>query len=151
MGEENLGVNPFCNTLEIHVRTVSMPNQFVRSGDYILNNIVGLETTPITKVFATADRRKIIEGLSGTSSRIWLKVMYSLEHGKDFVKIDTRSYMKAMGIKSELTFRNALKELVRYGLLALTTKRGFYWINPDFIFQGDRIKKYPNNVKSSGQ
>jgi hypothetical protein len=44
-------------------------------------------------------------------------------------------------------YKKALEELVRYALLAQTVIQGVYWFNPDFFFRGDRLKKYPKNIK----
>jgi len=146
--DSNLGVNPFCTSLEIQVRKVST-RQYVKDEEHgiMVNNIVLLETTPITKLYATAERRDLVKVLSGTSSKLLLLVMYNLEPGCDHIRIIRKNYMQSLSVKSEITFRTALNELIRYGMLSPTVKQEVYWINPDFFFQGNRVKKYPNHRK----
>ena len=54
--------------------------------------------------------------------------------------------MQEVGIKAINTYNEAIKELIRYGLIKDTKAVDTFWINPEFIFNGNRVKKYPKNV-----
>lgn len=40
---------------------------------------------------------------------------------------------------SEATFNRGMKELVEKGFVAATPSVGWYWINPDYLWNGDRL------------
>lgn len=51
---------------------------------------------------------------------------------------------------SESTYMRGMKELINKGFLAATPHVGMYWLNPDFIWNGDRlafVKQYYKNDK----
>ncbi|EFG0391728.1 hypothetical protein [Escherichia coli] len=37
------------------------------------------------------------------------------------------------------TFKRGLGELVKSQILAMNKRKGFYYINPNFVFNGDRV------------
>ena len=49
------------------------------------------------------------------------------------------------------TFRRGLSELTKAQILAKTQRKGFYWINPDFAFNGDRISFVNTIVMEKGR
>lgn len=49
------------------------------------------------------------------------------------------------------TFRRGLSELTKAQILAKTKRKGFYWINPDFAFNGDRISFVNTIVMEKGR
>jgi hypothetical protein len=55
--------------------------------------------------------------------------------------------MQENKISSLNTYKDAIKELIKYGFVNSTTVQDVYWINPEFFFKGDRLKKYSSNVK----
>ena len=53
--------------------------------------------------------------------------------------IDTHVNTKKTLKLSQATFQKGLAELVKSKIIAKTIRRSFYWINPNFVFNGDRI------------
>lgn len=64
--------------------------------------------------------------------------------GRDLVLLDSYTLEEFLKIHPELsmslpTFKRGLAELVKSQILAMNTRKGFYFINPNFIFNGDRV------------
>ena len=144
--ENTLGINPFIYTLEIPVRTVET-NSYELDEGVLLPKQVQLEKTDYTKVFISSERRQIISNLSDKALRLYLWIIYELEPGKDYLWINHNRYMAEQNIKSINTYKSSVEELMRYGMLAMTVKKNVYWINPDFMFNGNRLTKYRKQIK----
>ena len=67
--------------------------------------------------------------------------------GKDKIYLGYHQLDQAMTPMSEATFNRGLKELVEKQFLAATPAVSWYWLNPDFVWNGDRlsfVKAYRN-------
>lgn len=143
---EDLGYNPFLNSLQIPVRKIIDTKSYKLDEGVLINNQIKLEYTPFTKVFNTSEHRIIVNNLSDKSQRLYLWIIYEIEAGKDYLWVNIDRYMEEQNIKSINTVKNALQELVRYGILNMTVVKNVYWINPDFFFNGNRISKFKQNL-----
>lgn len=142
-----IGVNPFVNSLSIKVVRKYASNEYNKDEEgLITNKEFKLETKEYTKLFVGSEERKIISNLNDNAKALLLWIMYELETGKDYLWINRLRYMEENNIKSPNTFNTPLRELVRYGFITQTIIKDVYWINPEFMFNGNRIKKYPNNL-----
>lgn len=146
--DEMLGVNPFIQSLEIIVSAVPLKDVYEKAEDgIILRKEIALESIPYVKLYQTVDRREIVMNLSDKAQRLLLWIMFNLKPSKDYIYINTKRYMTKNNIKAPNTFINAKKELIRYGLISTTVIQQYYWINPDFFFNGSRINKFKKNLK----
>lgn len=144
--EKELGVNPFQYGLKVRVRTVEFEGQYKKEeGDWITVQ-ADVEYDSYCKVYSNAERRLIVNGLSLRSKELLLWLFFEIEYGRDYVWINKKRCMKELNIKSVNTFKQGLNGLIRYGFITPTLINDYYWINPDFFFKGDRIKKYFKNV-----
>lgn len=77
-----------------------------------------------------------------------IKTLFSigkkLQWNQDLIKISLKAYSEQLGM-SQASVANGLNILIDNGFLC-KYKRGYYWINPQVFFYGDRIKTYPNNL-----
>lgn len=145
--DELLGINPFATSLIIPIKLLKLKSIYERaSEDVIIEKEANLEAIPFIKLFQTSERRIIINNFSDRSQRLFIWLMFETTTGKDYVIINKERYMKENCVKAVNTISNAIKELLRYGIIANTYIKDVYWINPDFFFNGSRIKKYPNNI-----
>lgn len=151
--ERFLGVNPFVKHLVIPINNITLKNQFKftgetdKEGNKLVDTItVKAEATGFTKLYITAENRKLISLITQRSKDLLLWIMYELEAGFDYVEINSKRYMKEAGIKSVNTYKEAIKDLIRYDIIARTRDDKVFWINPEYLFRGDRIKKFPNKV-----
>lgn len=144
--EKDLGINPFTETLKIEVRKLVVPHCYKREGDLFIPLTKQLEKATITKFYNTAESRLLINKLPLRSKELLLWVMHEIEYGKDWIQINKERYMLECCITAIDTYKNAVKELVKYKLLNITVVKDVYWINPSLYFKGDRVEKYPYNV-----
>lgn len=105
-----------------------------------------VEATPFVKLYVTSERRLIISKLSTASKELFLWIMLEVDAGKDALWINKERFMLENNTSLN-TYKKGMDELIRYAFLAYTVVREVYWINPDFFFRGDRVSKYPNNIK----
>lgn len=66
------------------------------------------------------------------------------EKGRDLVLLDRYTLETFLESHPDLevslpTFKRGLGELVKAQILAMNSRKGFYFINPNFMFNGDRV------------
>ena len=155
---ENLGINPFVagsfNIEAVKVRNkrkIADVTDLVANSDAVITEINEYNYTSILeketycKVFNRSTLRIHIGSLTTKARDLFLWIIYEKESGDDLIAINVDRYRLEFNV-SYNTYRAALDELIFQGILALTSVDRLYWINPLFIFSGNRIKKYPNNV-----
>ena len=145
--EESLGVNPFVQELVVRVCSfktgrVEENEEGIRDYEY-----AEMEYDSHTKVYTSVIDRQIINNLSPKAKDLYLFLIYSLNTGKDYFWFNKQRYMEELSIKSATTVYNSLTELIRYGIICYTIHKDVYWINPGFLYAGNRIKKYKNNLQ----
>jgi hypothetical protein len=67
-------------------------------------------------------------------------MLYCLRENKLVCHIDTQDFMDKYHISSRTTVWNCRKNLIDHTFIASTSSKGWYWINPKFIFRGYRTK-----------
>lgn len=142
-----LGVNPFASSLVIPVnkKMKKVLNKFKQEDEE--EHI--LEATKFVKVFDVSMNRANVNCLPLRCKELWLYIIHSMESGKDWIWIDRHSYMENMGIRSVNTFKKAIAVLgVDNGYIQKHGKlKDVYWINPIYLFKGNRIQKFPKNIR----
>jgi len=143
---KTLGINPFSISLEVKVKELELLNAYKKDGDEWMPVTNEVEDTAFTKMFITSERRIIVSNLSPAAKELYLWIMFEIDAGKDALWINKERYMLE-NHTSINTYKKALEDLIRYAIISQTVVQGVYWFNPDFFFRGDRIKKYPKNLK----
>lgn len=159
---DSLGQNPFTYSPEfiVKVREVEAEQEFVHR-DSIKEGVLTkapvkfkspyvVEQQIYTKIYRSKDLRKIEMGCSPRAVHLLRFIEYTINPGDDFIWINKDMYMSESDCTRN-TYQGAIDELMRYGLIYMTPYTDVYWINPQFLFCGNRIKKYPNNLKDSDQ
>lgn len=89
--------------------------------------------------------------LSAQGIKAFTVLMWAIQHkgiSKDEIYLDTHTredFIEAHGEQekplrlSQPTFARGLAELTKSQIIAKTVRQGVYWINPNFVFNGDRI------------
>lgn len=143
---KQLGVNPCSFPLIIPVNEIEFKGQYKKEGDMFVNVTKEVEATPYSKIYITAERRKLVASLSASAKELYLWLMYEVNVSEDALWINRDRFMEEN--KTSLnTYKKSVEELVRYAFIAYTVIKDVYWINPDFFFRGDRITKYPKNIR----
>lgn len=138
----NVGFNPFVESLRIKaVQVVVIGKQ---TGETLSDYIIEEEAS--TKLFRTNNAHQIIAELSDRAQRLMFYFIYSVRPNEDYVTINRKYYKRLNGIKSDTTVINAINELMMNGLIAKAVMKDTYFINPRFLFNGNRLKHYADNV-----
>jgi len=142
--EKQIGGNPFY----VNIPVVKRPTgKYYEDMDGIkLPEEVLQDSEPYTKIFVGKLNREIINKLPDRSKSMLLWILQELEAGRDYVYIPRKRYMEELEISSTTTVTNALAELGRVSFITPTVVKDIYWINPMFIFRGDRVKKYSKTI-----
>ena len=148
--ESQLGNNPFVKTLVIPVYTLVFEQQFKKDkdGDFLPVK-KKVDYNSIAKLYNSSSNRLHINQLPISSKELLLWIIFELEAGKDYIWINKKRYMEEVKIKSINTYKSAIAGLLHedFRLLKPTIIEDVYHINPEFFFCGDRVGKYPNNIK----
>lgn len=109
-----------------------------------------VDKTAFVKLFVNGV--KALKGLTGAGTKVfeilYLRVQESI--GKDQLWLTFPSLDQALTPMSEATFYRGMRELIDKAFLAESTTPGLYFLNPDYLWNGDRlafIQEY--RVKSS--
>lgn len=146
--EELLGISPFISSLTIPVNRIAYEGQYRIDKDGVRLKVYGnVERELSCKLYVSADRRRIMNMLSTRSKELFLWVMYEVERNKDYMWLNKKRYMEENEIGSINTYRTAVDELIRYGILCKTVVNDVFWINPAVFFGGNRVLKYPKKVE----
>ena len=132
-------------------------NPFV-DGDFeiVVNKIndgedeVNLERGSYSKVFRLVKNRDRVDGLSLNGKQLFLWMLYRIDYGNDWCLVDRSKYMEVHNLQSVNTYKAGVFDLVEKGVIAYTTIRDVFYINPKIFFAGSRAKKFPDKVRVYG-
>ena len=144
--EGTLSVNPFTYSLSIRVTKSTSLGKYKLSDSILLNDVYYYDRQQSTRLYHSRDNEEVISMLSPTSLRLFYFIANRMVKQRDWVQINKEYFMSKYGVKSINSFKDALKELQRYLVIVGTHYDTVYWVNPSFMFNGDRIKKYPSNL-----
>lgn len=154
-------VNPFIWDLQINVIRGREAEEFVskdsiHASDDTVNLREGYKTKEETytyyfdgeencKVFRNESAKTIIEGLSASQLQLFSYIILHLGRNRDRIRLEMERCCEELQF-GEKTFYRAVSALSRYAVIQ-RFKKNIYWINPAILFNGNRIKKYPEKVK----
>lgn len=95
---------------------------------------------------------KALAELSNSGTKVFeiLYIEVQQNIGKDTVYLSYTALHEAAGI-SRSTFSRGIKELIDKKFIAATQATSWYWINPDFIWNGDRLAFVKEYRRSSSK
>ena len=150
--------NPFVRDLVIKRKTKNIRISTLGSDDnIIINQSTGEVKGTHVSTYRHVDDAKFVKlfsqnialtfdltsaGIKGFNVLIFAVQFNALN--KDLVQLDSNTLSDFItqntGVKlSNATFNRGLRELVKAKIIAPYSSRGFYFINPSFCFNGDRI------------
>lgn len=98
-----------------------------------------VDKTAFVKLFINGV--KALKGLSGAGTKVfeilYMRVQESI--GKDQLWLTFPSLDQALTPMSEATFYRGMRELIEKGFIAESTTPGLYFLNPDYLWNGDRL------------
>lgn len=105
-----------------------------------------LEKADKISVYTNPIVRNILNKLSGSATKIFVWIQQSILYGEDSIQLSSKRFVREMGM-SPKTIVKAKKELIDNLIIAeMIDSSKVYWINPNILFKGSRIKKYPDKV-----
>lgn len=141
--------NPFM--MELTTKTKRVMN---KRGDMMLvNNETGeiqshvagfweaheVDNTKFVKLFIKGV--KALKELTGAGTKVF-EVLYLRIHdsiGKDQIYMSFNLVDQTMTPMSEATYTRGMRELIEKEFLAASPNIGLYWLNPSFVWNGDRL------------
>jgi hypothetical protein len=98
-----------------------------------------VDATKFVKLFIQGV--KAIKELTGAGTKVfevlYLKMQESI--GKDQIYMAFTSVDQTLTHMSQATYKRGIAELIEKGFLAATPSQGMYWLNPSFMWNGDRL------------
>lgn len=98
-----------------------------------------VDATKFVKLFVKGV--KALKELTSSGTKVfevlYLKVQATI--GKDTVYLSFNKVDQALTPMSSATYQRGLKELIEKGFLAATPDIGIFWLNPSFVWNGDRL------------
>ena len=150
--------NPFLEGMVVPVKNRAVRlNKLGKDDNILINNETGEHLGTHLTTYKKVDGEQFVKlftaniGLTFDLTAAGIKafgvVMWVVQHGaisKDEVPMDSftlKDFLENHTAKrlSIATFKRGLNELERAQILAKTLRKGRYFINPNFVFNGDRI------------
>lgn len=140
--------NPFMMDMQTKTRRVTNKRGDMmlvsNEGEY-MSNVAGfweaeeVDSTKFVKLFVKGV--KALKELTGAGTKVfevlYLRVQENI--GKDRVYMAFSTVDQALTPMSEATYTRGMRELVAKGFLAATPDQGIFWLNPSFVWNGDRL------------
>lgn len=140
-------------------KVINFPNKlYGNTSDLNINSVSHytlVDTEKFIKIYA--ETAGLWLNLSRPAQKVFSFIISHLERNKDTVMIDMAELSEHTGYTSQGPLYEAINELINKQLLARTTSDIIYYINPSFIFNGDRlllgelIEKMPDHDISEGE
>ena len=141
-------VNPFM--MEVQTKTRRVTNKrgdmmLVSNEGGVVSNVAGfweaeeVDATKFVKLFVKGV--KALKELTGAGTKVF-EVLYMRVQdniGKDQVFMAFSFVDQALTPMSNPTYDRGMRELIEKGFIAATPTQGWYWLNPSFVWNGDRL------------
>lgn len=150
--------NPFMTGVQVKTRRITNKrgNMMLVNADTgeVGANIAGfweteeVDATRFVKLFINGV--KALAELTNAGARVFEYLYLQVQEniGKDQIFL-SHLRMKQVKTISESTYTRGMRELLAKGFVAPTEIQGWFWVNPDYIWNGDRLDFYKRYTKVS--
>lgn len=144
-------INPFLYTWKLRVIKIKHSRNMVDAKHVNENEGIITEFTKEDVNYMIEEQKKaslyrlpyidnvMFTELDGNGRSLLLYIAYHIQRNQDYINLHTERTCKAMGI-SRPTLIKAIGQLIDIGVVSKRKKQSEYWVNPQFIFNGNRIK-----------
>lgn len=151
-------INPFLNDFKINTKDKQIKISCLGSDDNILvNQSTGETYGTHVSTYKKVDNDKFVKlftqnialtfDLTSAGIKAFNVLMFAVQKQaieKDIIALDSFTLddfiSQSYSLKLSLaTFKRGVSELVKSKIIAHQSRKGFYFINPNFVFNGDRI------------
>jgi len=147
-------MNPFLSQQRLKVLEIKQKKHFkstqhfekeVSSMDNILtfNNSYFIEQDKKVNLYKVGFVRNVMTNLSPSTMKLFLYIVYTLKENCDFISLPLNKTLKNINI-SKPTYYKCIAELMEIELLC-KKKREEYWVNPVYLFNGNKINFFKEN------
>ena len=141
--------NPFTNKLKLIYSelTINKAYQYTVEGFY-LPLTYKVEQAKKTSIYINPNNAKTLINLNLSALQLFMFIAFNLKSGQDVITINRKNFIKHTNT-SKSTFIRAVKELIQKQIIqpVPTSEQDTFYINPAFLFNGSRLKKYPDKAK----
>jgi hypothetical protein len=140
--------NPFMT--EIRTKTRRVINKrgdmmLVSNEGEIISDVAGfweaeeVDATKFVKLFVKGI--KALKELTAAGTKVFEVLYLRVQHhiGSDQVMMAFAAVDQDLTQMSEATYARGMRELIAKGFIAATPVQGVYWLNPSFVWNGDRL------------
>jgi len=148
-------MNPFLNQHKLKVVKIRNKSYSTDISTINPNDIVG-DIEEITKSFLVEEQEKVSmyhipwdnnvlfkSNIKNNGRDLYLYIVYNIKTNQDYILLKPEIVMNKMSI-SKSTLYSAIQQLVDSSIIVKKSVSE-YWINPYFIFKGNRIQYYKDN------
>ena len=144
----DIGINPFVNqSFVINTKQTTFTKEFVPDkGDckIFLPKVSYSEADRNGRYFISADIRSMLVNLPPAAGRLYLWIQQSIGYGCDYIAINQKKFMEVATVTRQ-TYAKGVNDLIRYGVMCESAKKGVFFINPRLFFIGSRPNKWPDH------
>ena len=107
-----------------------------------------LDTQKKTNVYYIPYIENVLyDELSPSARDVFLYIIYRIPENQDWIELPYSKLMKMLRIKSNKTIATSLQLLVDNAIL-IKKSQSAYWVNPHYVFKGNRLKFYEQHCNS---
>lgn len=142
-------VNPFIDdTFTIQVNILTDEKTYQTVNGIMQPKQYKFEKQLSSKVFRSAKNRNTIAELKASAQRLWLWITYEVAPSTAEFELNIKTYQKHNPKNSSInTIKDAIKDLTDKKLIKPSDRKNIYFINPVYLFSGNRVKSYPEHVE----
>jgi hypothetical protein len=99
-----------------------------------------VDSTKFVKLFVAGV--KALKELTGAGTKVFEVLYQNIQEeaiGKDQIYLSFFNVDQALTPMSQATYKRGMSELIAKGFLASTPNQNWYWLNPSYVFNGDRL------------
>ena len=138
--EMDLGINPYERELKVEATRIVG----AKLGKY--EDAVIEPTKAYRRLYVGSDKLELINSFTTKiTHKLFNYIIYTIGYGKGYIKLKDNFLIEKFGT-AKATYYKAKKELQDLRIINGSNKRGYYWVNPDIIFYGNRANAFPDNV-----
>ena len=151
-----MGLNPFANTLTIYCQDRTGTDRLLQINQsdgvvtdvkarVIMQTVHKVDREEFTKLYRVVANRKAIGKLSDRGLKLLVWIAYTIEPGDDYIVINEKRFKQETDC-SHSTYLRAVNDLMDASMLGATRWPAVFWINPAYLFSGNRMLKFPDRV-----
>jgi len=146
---QNQTENPYINNLNIVYSEIKISKTYIYNHleQIYLPATIKAEQQKKTSIFISPEHRKILMKLNPYANKLFLFIIYTIQTGEDIININRNIFLKESNL-SRSTYIRAINELKELNIIKpVENLKDAYFINPAFLFNGSRLRKYPDKAK----